>query len=192
MNLIKSFYIEAYIALKKYYFLFLLASLPYLFQSAGFLINFKIGVLIVLLLSGPLKAGLSFIAIKIIQNKRFILSDTFIGFNFYKNALGTFLLFFVFLIIGLFLFVIPGLLVLVWLSQSFFVLVENPTMEPLDVFRKSKAMMKGNEVLLIVTVTPFLIVSFLLFYFQLQIFSIYILPFQYVLLAKFYQHIKTL
>ena len=186
IHLIKKSILE----LKGTYGLLLLASLPLSFLPLVIQQNKIVGMLLLLVFSGPLKAGLSKLSLAIVNKQPLQFSYFLDGFNHFKNALGIFLLSLVFIIGGLFLFIVPGIIIAIWLSQSYFILIENPTMEPMDIFKKSKELMKGMEVKYFLTLLIFTIISLVLILGKVPLVSLLIVPIQYVTFANFYQFLK--
>ncbi|NJB81259.1 DUF975 family protein [Wenyingzhuangia aestuarii] len=176
--------------LRGYFSILLLASLPLSFLPLVIQENKIIGMLLLLVLSGPLKAGLSKLSLAIVDKQPLKLSFFLEGFTYFKNSLGVFLLSLVFIIGGLFLLIIPGIIVAIWLSQSYFVLAENPTLEPMDVFKKSKELIKGSELQLFLIMLFFTSISLLLILSKLTLVSLLIVPIQYVTLSNFYNYLK--
>lgn len=177
--------------LRGYFSILLLASLPLSFLPLVIQENKIIGMLLLLVLSGPLKAGLSKLSLAIVDKQPLKLSFFLEGFTYFKNSLGVFLLSLVFIIGGLFLLIIPGIIVAIWLSQSYFVLAENPTLEPMDVFKKSKELIKGSELQLFLIMLFFTSISLLLILSKLTLVSLLIVPIQYVTLTNFYHFLKN-
>ncbi len=149
-----------------------------------------IGLLFILVFSGALRAGICKIALLATQKQQATLGHIFEGFKFFKNAMGVFLLSLVFIALGILLFIIPGIIIMVWLSQSFFILVENPELEPMDVFKKSKELIKGYELKFFTLLITFTLITLVLAFSKLIILSFLIAPIQYVAFANFYQYLK--
>lgn len=166
-------------------------ALPLFLISYTFLLDRTIGLLLILVLTGVLKASYSRVALDVIENKKTALNQAFSGFTYFKNSLGVFLLSLVFIIAGFLLFIIPGFIVMIWLSQSFFILAENPEMEPMDVFHESRRLIKGHEIPLIIIAVFFGIISVTLGIVGLPVIGVFLFPLQYVALANFYKYIKS-
>ena len=63
----------------------------------------------------------------------------------YLNALVAYVLYGVILVVGYFLFIIPGIIFTYMLSQIFFIIADNPQIEAIDILKKSTQMMKGYK-----------------------------------------------
>lgn len=98
-----------------------------------------------LLLSGPLILGFVNLVGDASEGKPIQLSRLFSGFdNFFKAAL-LFILKTVYLLLWGFLFVIPAIVKSYSYSMSFYILKENPDMDPNEAITKSRQMMDGNK-----------------------------------------------
>ncbi|MEN8765088.1 MAG: hypothetical protein ACN4EF_07685 [Wenyingzhuangia sp.] len=167
----------------------LIASLPLNLLPSVFIFDKTVGLLFFLILSGPLRTILSRTTLLITQQKLIKTEEIFSGFISFKNALGVFLLSLVFIVLGGLLFIVPGIIIAIWLSQSFFIMVQYPSLEPMEVFKKSKEMMKGNELKYINLFLLFFSFSVIILYFNLLFLSILIAPIQYIAFAHFYNSI---
>lgn len=63
----------------------------------------------------------------------------------YLNALVAYVLYGVILVVGYFLFIIPGIIFTYMLSQIFFIIADNPQIGAVEVLKKSAEMMKGYK-----------------------------------------------
>lgn len=176
--------------LKGYWSIMLLASLILGVLPITVQYNKTLGLLLLLILSGPLRSGVSKIALLIEQKKEATITHIFEGFKFFKNSLGVFLLSLVFIVGGIIFFIVPGIIIMIWLSQSFFILVENPELEPMEVFKKSKELIKGKELKYFTLLIIFTLITLLLALSKLILLSFLIAPVQYVVFANFYQNLK--
>lgn len=99
----------------------------------------------ILLLAGPLAVGLAGFFLNIARGREAELGNIFDGFQSFGNALGTYLLMLVAIMVGFMLLVIPGIILSFGLSQSMFILADNPDMGPVDVLKKSWKIMDGHK-----------------------------------------------
>lgn len=173
--------------LKSYWSIAFLASLFISLLSLSVQYDKTIGLLLLLIFTGPFKSGISKISLDILEKKEISISHIFDGFKIFKNSLGVFLLSTVFIVLGLICFIVPGIIIMIWLSQSFFVLVENPMLEPLEVFKKSREIIKGKEVDYFLLLLFFTLITVLLFFTKLFFIGLLITPIQYVAFANFYK-----
>ncbi|MGY5355299.1 DUF975 family protein [Wenyingzhuangia sp. IMCC45467] len=167
-----------------------LASMPLTLLPNFLVYNKNLGLLLILIFTGVLRLCLSKVVLAVTDGKTVKMHQIFNGFNQFKNALGVFLLSMVFIAIGLLLFIIPGIIILIWLSQSFFILVEHPEIEPLEVFKKSKELMKGYEFYYFLFFIGFISVSLICIWLKLPFLSFLLLPIEYTFFANFYRKIS--
>lgn len=97
------------------------------------------------IIEGPLHLGITIFTLNLVRRKTINVNMMFEGFNNFLPALGVFLLTTFIVILGLIFFIIPGIILGLGLSQSFFILADNPNMPIMDVLKKSFEMMKGYK-----------------------------------------------
>ena len=154
-----------------------------LIPYAGQIINF--------LVIGPLVVGISFFALKIARDQDPKTDDLFFSFNNnFGNAILAYLLVGVFTFIGFILLIIPGIIVALALSQTWFILAENPSMDSYSAVIKSKDMMNGFKWQYFKIGLRLLVLGVLCI-FTLGIGFLWLLPYQYVVYAKFYEEVKA-
>ena len=149
------------------------------------------GQVIGFLIAGPLAVGGAFFALNIVREQAAKTDDLFFGFNNnLGNSILAYLLVFVFVFIGFILLIIPGVIVALALSQTWFILAENPSMDSYEAIIKSKNMMKGYK-------WQYFKIGLRLFglgllcLLTLGIGFLWLLPYQYVVYAKFYEQVKA-
>ena len=148
------------------------------------------GQVIGFLIAGPLAVGGAFFALNIVREQAAKTDDLFFGFNNnLGNSILAYLLVFVFAFIGFILLIIPGIIVALALSQTWFILAENPSMDSYEAIIKSKNMMKGYK-------WQYFRIGLRLFglgllcLLTLGIGFLWLLPYQYVVYDKFYEEVK--
>lgn len=176
--------------LKRFWSIVLLASMPLSLLPSFLIVNKTVGLLLVLIFTGVLRLSLSKVTLFIAQGKIVKISQIFDGFYQFKNSLGVFLLSMVFIAFGLLLLIIPGIIIFIWLSQSFFILAEHPELEPLEVFKKSKELMKGHEVYYFLFFIAFICLSLIFVWIKLPFLSFLLVPLEYTFFANFYLSLK--
>src|SRR6185369_11915903 len=87
------------------------------------------------------------------------------------------------------LFVIPGIIAAISYSQTFFILAENPDMDPMVALEKSKAMMDGNKWKYFDLCIRFLGWA-VLCVFTLGIGFLWLIPWMQITFAMFYEDVK--
>ena len=166
--------------------------LPGIFNT----VNLTAGLLTMLVVSGPLKLSHAIFNLKVIRNQDLSLNVISEGFKNFKSALGVFLLTTIFVVLGCVLFLIPGIIVMIRLSMVYFILSENPELEPLEVLNRSNALMKGKEFQLISKLFPLfvaILIGVSLVLTGVTFAGILMVPINvilYVALANFYESIK--
>ena len=150
------------------------------------------GQVIGFLIAGPLAVGGAFFALNIVREQAAKTDDLFFGFNNnLGNSILAYLLVFVFVFIGFVLLIIPGIIVALAFSQTWFILAENPSMDSYDAIIKSKNMMNGYK-------WQYFKIGLRLFglgllcLLTLGIGFLWLLPYQYVVYAKFYEQVKAI
>ena len=149
------------------------------------------GQVITILMAGPLAVGAAFFASNIVKDQEAKTDDLFFSFNNnLGNSILAYLLVLVFAFIGFILLIIPGIIVALALSQTWFILAENPSMDSYDAIIKSKNMMKGYK-------WQYFKIGLRLFglgllcLLTLGVGFLWLIPYQYVVYAKFYEEVKA-
>ena len=149
------------------------------------------GQIIGMVIAGPLSVGAAFFALKISRDQEAKTDDLFFSFNNnLGNSILAYLLVFVFAFIGFILLIIPGIIVSLALSQTWFILAENPSMDSYSAVVKSKDMMKGYKWQYFKILLR-LMGLFLLCFLTFGIGFLWWAPYQYVVMAKFYEEVKA-
>ena len=148
-----------------------------------------IGDILGFLLTGPLMFGITKFAIQLSRRENPELEQIFDGFkNFGKNLLSYFLIILFFFLWSL-LLVIPGLIALFSYSLTFYLLVEEPHLTPMEAIKKSSAMMNEYKWHLFTLFLWFLLLS-LGCILTLGIGFFWLLPYLQISLARFYEEVK--
>ncbi len=143
-----------------------------------------------LLLFGPIMVGMYSFALTVVrEHRKMEFDEIFVGFqNFGKNIVRG-LAYLGLLMLGLILFVIPG--IYFGLSSMFiwFVFAENPDMEFMDAYRRSRELMEGNYLKAIGLMILFFLLM-LTTVLTLFIGMLFLLPVVYYTYARFYEEAK--
>ena len=162
----------------------------YLISMGAALIPYA-GQILAILIAGPLLVGTAFFALKITGDQEAKTDDLFFSFNNnLGNSILAYLLVFIFTFIGVILLIIPGIIVALALSQTWFILAENPSMDSYSAVVKSKDMMKGYKWQYFKILLR-LMGLFLLCFLTFGIGFLWWAPYQYVVMAKFYEQVKA-
>ena len=122
--------------------------------AAGFLVvllvsmmsNFDgIGDLISLILTGPLSVGVAMFYLKISREEEVELGTIFDGFKIFGKAIGAYLLMILAIIVGFLLLIIPGFIVSFGLSQTFYIIADDPEIGVVDSLKYSWELMDGHK-----------------------------------------------
>ena len=149
------------------------------------------GQIIGILIAGPLAVGGAYFALNIVRDQVAQTDDLFFSFNNnLSNSILAYLLVVAFALIGFVLLIIPGIIVALALSQTWFILAENPSMDSYDAIMSSKKMMDGYKFKLFKIQLRLLGLG-LLCLLTLGIGFLWLIPYQYVVYAKFYEEVKA-
>lgn len=149
------------------------------------------GQIIGILIAGPLAVGGAYFALNIVRDQVAQTDDLFFSFNNnLSNSILAYLLVVAFALIGFVLLIIPGVIVALALSQTWFILAENPSMDSYDAIMRSKKMMDGYKFKLFKIQLRLLGLG-LLCLLTLGIGFLWLIPYQYVVYAKFYEEVKV-
>lgn len=151
--------------------------------------RYPFSVLITLIIGGPFTLGISIFSLAIARNKEARLEQLFDGFKNFGNSLAAYLLIMVFTILWTLLLIIPGIIAALSYSMTYFIMVDDPSIEPMDAIDKSKAMMNGYKWKYFgMNLMFFGLVVLSLF--TLGIALLWVIPYIGVSAAKFYEDIK--
>ena len=96
-------------------------------------------------LMGTLTLGSSMFFLKNFRGENVRYTEVFHSFKFWGKAFILFLLRGLMVVLGLFLFIFPGIFTFYRTRMAFFILAENPEKNPLICLRESTEMMDGNK-----------------------------------------------
>ncbi|MBS1625608.1 MAG: DUF975 family protein [Bacteroidetes bacterium] len=156
------------------------------------IVSFVIGLTRVgfLILGGPLALGIAIISLRLVRGQDIDVGMIFKGFDNFVNALVTYLLMMLFILLWTLLLIIPGIIAALSYGMAFFILADNPGMTGSEVLRTSKAMMDGHKMDLFVLYLKFFVFS-LLCILTLFIGYLWLVPYMHVSLAAFYEKVKA-
>ena len=148
------------------------------------------GAIAGLIIAGPLAVGMATFAIRIARNEEARIEQMFEGFNNFGTALAAYLLMLVFILLWTLLLIIPGIIAALSYSMTFYILADDPTTDPMHAIDQSKAMMDGHKWKLFCLMLRFLGWG-LLCILTLGIGLLWLVPWMYVTMAKFYDDVKA-
>jgi uncharacterized membrane protein len=147
------------------------------------------GSLISLIISGPLMLGMAIFSISIARKKEARLEQLFDGFKRFGKSLVAYLLIVIFTLLWTLLLIVPGIIAGISYSQIFFILADDESTSAKEAMKKSKQMMYGYK-------WKYLCLGFrffgwgLLSILTLGIGFLWLFPYMYVSMAKFYDDIS--
>ena len=145
---------------------------------------------LVLLILGPMQLGFAIFSLNVARQNNPQLSNLFDGFQSFGNVLLSYIFIALATLAGLFLLVVPGIIVALGLSMTYFILAENRSLTATEALKKSWELMDGHKMRLFGLVLRF-IPWYLLTIFTLFIGMLFVLPWQNVAFANFYEEIKS-
>lgn len=148
-----------------------------------------IGTIVSLIISGPFLVGLSIFYLSIVRDKKAKIEQIFEGFNYFLTSLVTHLLSTLFILFGMIFLIIPGIIISLSLSMSYFIIADNRKIRATDALKKSRKIMQGHKWSLFCLGLKFMLLAICCI-FTLGIGFIFLLPYIYVSLANFYERIK--
>lgn len=98
--------------------------------------------LVALVIAGPLVAGLYWLMLKLHRGEHAEFADLFAGFQEFGRALGVFVLAFLAVMVGVFLLIVPGIILAVGLWPALY-LVMDDNLGVMDTLRRAWAMTRG-------------------------------------------------
>lgn len=147
------------------------------------------GSLLSLFLGGAMSVGLSYFFLNLLRKKPIRIEDIFYGFQNYLPTLVAGVLLSIAVGLGFVLLVVPGIIIALGLSQTFFILADNPEMDGVEALKKSWSIMDGHKADYFVLVLLFILMVIAgILAFVVGIF--FVLPIIYATTAHFYEQVK--
>lgn len=146
--------------------------------------------LISLLVAGPLALGAAIFSLSISRRKEARLEQIFEGFRVFGNALATYLLMLLYIVLWALLLIVPGIIAALSYSMSFYILADDPSLRPQQVLDRSKQMMMGYKWKLFYLSLRFFLLA-LLCILTLGVGFLWLIPYVNVTMAMFYDDIKN-
>ncbi len=143
------------------------------------------------LVSLPFGMSIAIVYLKFLRgDKKNAVSNLFAVFKDYGKYLGTSLLVFLFVLLWMFLLIIPGIIKSYAYSMTYFIVNDNPEIGANDAIELSMKMMKGNKMKLFLLDLSF-IGWFLLSILTLFIGLLWLQPYMLSSRAAFYEELKA-
>lgn len=141
------------------------------------------------LIAGPFALGMAIFSLNFARGKEAEISNIFDGFKNFGNALAAYILMILIVVLGMFLLIIPGIIAAFGLSQTMFILADEPEISPIDALKKSWEMMKGHKADYFVLTIRFIPWAFLCLL-TLGIGFFWLGPYMQVTYANFYNSLR--
>jgi uncharacterized membrane protein len=166
-------------------------AVTFLYLALGIVLQsvHSVGSLIWLIIAGPLTLGLAGFNLTLSRGKPARFQDVFEGFNRFGTALGVHFLRILFVLLWALLLIVPGIIAALAYSMAFYVLADDPACGAVEALRRSKEMMRGHKwklLCLLLRFTGWLLLSAV----SLGIGLLWLMPYVWVTLARFYEDIR--
>lgn len=145
--------------------------------------------IIPLLVSGPLSYGYYLYVVKLVGTRNGDLNTLFAGFNRFVDTMVAGLIGSVLTVIGLCLLIVPGVIIALGLSMTWFIMLDNPNISGVDALRESWRMMDGHKMDLFLLVVRF-IGWLLLVFITCGIAALWVEPYMVGAYLNFYRQLK--
>lgn len=147
--------------------------------------SFVIGILV----TGHLSVGIAMWSLNVARGQELSMERLFEGFKNFIPPMVASLLMSASIVIGLVFFIIPGIIIALGLSQTFYILAEQPRKDGLDALQESWNLMKGHKrTYLLLLIRYFLLGIACIF--TLGIGFFFLAPYIHVTNANFFLAIK--
>lgn len=157
------------------------------YESTGTKVSLNI---LSLIIGGPIALGIAIFSLAIVRNQKAKTSQIFEGFNNFGLAISAYFLQILLILLWMLLLIIPGIMAAISYSQTFFIIVDNPSIGAMEAIDKSKKMMDGYKWKYFCLLCRFIGWAFLCIL-TLGLGLLLLLPYIYVSLANFYEDIKN-
>lgn len=158
-------------------------------SNQGFSFAYSFASLIYLLVAGPFALGIAIFSLNLARNMEARFEQIFDGFRNFKTSFVAYLLMILFIFLWTLLLIIPGIIAALSYAMTFFIIAEDESIEPMQALDKSKKMMYGYKLKLFYLCLRFFGLA-LLCILTLGIGFLWLFPYMYVTMAKFYDDIK--
>lgn len=151
-----------------------------------------IGMIIAVIVAGPISYGFCTFILNIIRGKDASISDIFAGFNgkIFVKALIIMILTTIVVGIGYMILIVPGIILSIMFSQSYFILVDNNDLSAIDCIKASCEMMKGNKMYFFILMLSF-IGWFILGEITCGIGLLWVMPYYNITIGNFYDELSN-
>lgn len=142
------------------------------------------------LLTGALSIGIITFHLNLARRRKVDLADIFVGFNQFVQSVIAGLLTAVIVMIGFALLIIPGIIASLGLSQTYYIMADNPGIKATDAMQQSWEMTKGHRGDLFMLGLSFFGWILLACIFTCGIGMLWVMPYMYLSFSHFYIKLK--
>ena len=143
-----------------------------------------------LIVGGAITLGFAGISLAVVRHKEFSITNLFDGFNNFLSSLILFIINAVLIFLWSLLLIVPGIIKSYSYSMSFYILHDNPNMDPNDARKLSTQLMNGHKWELFCLHFSF-IGWYLLSIITFGILSFWVIPYVRIAEAEFYERLKN-
>ncbi|MGI6573647.1 MAG: DUF975 family protein [Fermentimonas sp.] len=143
-----------------------------------------------LLVGGPLALGLALFVLSVSRGQEAEIEQLFKGFERFAVAFVAMLLITLFVSLGFMLLIVPGIILSIAYSMTFYILIDNPNFTSVEAMKKSRELMYGFKWKFFCLCLRF-IGWLLLCVITLGIALLWVVPYMHVSFAKFYDALLT-
>lgn len=104
-----------------------------------------IGSIAPLIISGPFSLGICLFFLTLVRKSEAKINQLFDGFKTFETSMVAYMLMLIFTLLWMLLLIIPGIIAAISYSMTYYIIIDNPNIPPLEAITKSKAMMQGNK-----------------------------------------------
>ncbi len=147
------------------------------------------GEILSLLLAGPLQLGMSIYFLNIVYNQPATIENLIEGFKPLLRVLLVYLIISITTLFGILLLIVPGIIIALGLSMSYYILIEKPELTIEEVLKESWRLTDGYKLELIVLhlrFIPWYLLGLLCFFVGIFV----VLPWHQLTLANYYNYLK--
>lgn len=176
-------------ALKGKWGLAIATFLVYMLITGGAGFIHEMAGLVSLIIGGPMALGAATFSLSIARGEDAQFEQLFDGMKDFVNAMATYLLMILFVVLWALLLIIPGIIAALSYSMTFYILSENRSLKPKEALDASKLMMDGYKLKLFYLWLRFFLLA-LLCILTLGIGFLWLIPYIHVTMAMFYDDVR--
>lgn len=149
----------------------------------------EVGQAITLILGGPMALGAAIYSLSVARGGEPRSEEIFHGFRYFAKTLIAEVLVILYVVLWGLLLIIPGIIAAVSYSMTFYIMADDPSLEPVQAIDRSKKMMYGYKMKYFTLSLRFILLAFLCVL-TLGIGFLWLIPYINIVNARFYDDIK--